>query len=156
MQQVKKYRVRRGNNARAVPAQAQTPVPIPMELEIAALDDCGPLTRRAICESPLPTLACSIISQIIELNDKIEEENKKRAALGHPLRPYVDPKHPDLDRRLALGVIENNARMIAGDVELGDRALEWAKMGIKPLIARPSAKTARERRKTEGRRFRGW
>lgn len=146
--------VRRLNNGRGVPAG--TLGGVPELLELAALEDLGPLTRRAICESPLPTLAYSIVSQVIEINDKIEAENMQRAERDLPQLKYVDPKEPELDRRLAIGVVENNFKMIAGDVELGDRAVEWAKMGARPLVGIPSAKTARERRKTEGRIFRGW
>lgn len=124
--------------------------------EMAALDDLGPLARRAICNAALNMLAVTAVSQIIELNDKIEAENVEREKAGKPLRPYIDPKEPELDRRLAQAVIENNFALIANDIELGDNALDWAKMSVKPLMARPSAKTARERRKTEGRRFRGW
>jgi hypothetical protein len=151
---VAKLKVRTRNNGKAAPLGHSMAVPEPLEL--AALEDLGPLTRRAICESPLPTLAVSIVEQIIDINDKIEAENKLRQERGLPLRGYVDPKNPELDRRLAIGVVENVFKIIAGDEELGDRALDWAKMGVRPLIARPSSKTARERRKTEGRRFRGW
>lgn len=147
-------KVRARNNGKAAPVG--NAMAVPEVLELAALEDLGPLTRRAICESPLPTLAVSIVEQVIAVNDKIEAENKLRAERGLPQRGYIDPKHPELDRRFAIGVVENNFKIIAGDQELGDRALDWAKMGCRPLIGRPSAKTARERRKTEGRRFRGW
>lgn len=147
--------VRRLNNGRAAPADRT--IAVPEVLELAALEDLGPLTRRAICESALPTLAYSIVAQIIDVNEKIEAENVEREKRGEPLRGYIDPKHPELDRRFAVGVVENNFKLIAGDVALlGDRSVEWATMGIKPLVARPSAKTHRERRKTEGRIFRGW
>lgn len=145
---------RRGDNGNGSP-RAFTALVLEHE-EMAALDDLGPLTRRAICESPLNFLAVTIVSQIIKINDKIEIENMERAVDGRPLRAYIDPKHPDLDQRLAIGVVENGFTAIANDEELGDRALEWARMGVKTLVARPTAKTARERRKTEGRRFRGW
>ena len=145
--------MRRGSNGANVPADRHARVS--GVLEMAALDDLGPLTRRAICESPLPTLACTIVSQIIELNDKIEAENKLRAERDMPQRAYVDPKHPDLDRRLAAGVFQNNYMIILNDPEL-EHAEDHARMGIKPLVPKLSAKTARERRRTEGRRFRGW
>lgn len=147
-------KVRTRNNGKAAPIGSG--MAVPEILELAALEDLGPLTRRAICEGPLPTLAVSIVEQIIAVNDQIEAENKLREARGIPLRGYVDPKHPELDRRFAIGVVENNFKLIASDKGLGDRALDWAKMGVKPLIGRPSAKTARERRRTEGRKFRGW
>lgn len=148
-------RRRRGDNGNGTPRTTFTALALEHE-EMAALDDLGPRTRRAICESPLNFLAVTIVSQIIEINDKIEAENEQRQKRGEPLRPYVDPKNPDLDQRLAIGVVESGFTAIANDEELGDRALECARMGIKTLVARPTARTARERRKTEGRRFRGW
>lgn len=148
---------RRGNNSigmKGLPADRKALV-LEHE-EMAALDDLGPLARRALQNGALNMLAVTAVSQIIELNDKIEARNHELAALGKPLLAYIDPKEPELDRKLAHAVIENNFSLIANDLELGDNALEWAKMSVKPLIGRPSAKTMRERRKTEGRRFPGW
>jgi hypothetical protein len=124
---------------------------VPADHEMAALDDLGPMTRKVLVDGPLSILAVSIVSQIIEFNDNLAEENTVREQQGLPLRPYLDPKSPELDRRLALGALQLNVKLMAAD-----RHEEDAKMGLKPLVARPSARTARERRKTEGRRFRGW
>lgn len=120
---------------------------VPAVLEMAALDDLGPATRWAIRNSPLPILAYSITSQIIELNDKIELENEQRAAAGRPLRPYADPKSPDLDQRLANGVMQTQAKLMLDEgVQLQD-----VQSGMKPLVSKPSAKTLRERRRTQRR-----
>lgn len=146
---------RRGNNSVGLKGIAVEKRALVLEHEeMAALDDLGPLTRRALQNGALNMLAVTAVSQIIEINDKIEARNRELEAAGKPLLKYVDPKEPELDRRLAQAVIENNFTLIANDTELGDNALDWAKMSVKPLIGRPSAKTARERRKTEGRRFR--
>lgn len=140
--------VKRGSNG------ANVPGPRGMALashEMAALDDLGPMTRKVLVEGPLSILATSIVSQIIEYNDKIEAENLDLANQGKPQKAYLDPKHPALDRKLAEGALALHVQMIATD-----RSIEDAKMGLKPLVPRPSARSARERRKTEGRRFRGW
>jgi hypothetical protein len=120
---------------------------VPAVLEMAALDDLGPATRWAIRNSPLPILAYSITSQIVELNDKIEGENEVRAARGLPLRPYADPKDPRLDERLAQGVLQTQAKLLLDEgVQIQD-----VQAGMKPLVSRPSPKTLRERRRTQRR-----
>jgi len=141
--------VRRGSNGIAAPASHRGAVLT--ELELAALEDLGPLTRRAICYAALPTLAYSIVSQIIEFNDKIEAENLARAERGEQLKPYLDPKEPQLDLNLAKGIFQHNAQLI-----LIDGTKDGAVDSMKILTPKLSARTARERRKTEGRRFRGW
>lgn len=139
--------MRRGSNGVA-PGRIDA---VPTELELAALDDLGPQCRRIIDEGPLPTLAYSIISQVIEYNEKVEAENEKRARMGLPLQPYLDPREPRFDAMLATGVLEYSLKLM-----LEDRTPEHAEMGLSPLKPKMSARTARERRKTEGRRFRGW
>lgn len=116
---------------------------VPAVLEMAALDDLGPRTRWAIRNSPLPILAYSITSQFVELNDRIEKENQERAAAGRPLRPYVDPRDDELDRRIAKGVMESQAQLLLDDgVQIQD-----VNSGLKPLVSKPSPKTLRERRR---------
>ena len=140
--------VKRGSNGANVPGQRGLAL---ASHEMAALDDLGPMTRKALVEGPLSIPATSIVSQIIEYNDKIELANEELARQGLPLKRYIDPKHPEIDRRLAEGALQLHVQLIASD-----RSIEDAKMGLKPLVPRPSARSARERRKTEGRRFRGW
>lgn len=130
---------RRGSNAITQPGRNEL---IPIEHELAALDDLGPKTRYAIVNAPLSVLAVSIVSQIIEVNDKIEVENQQRAAQGLPLRRYLDPRNPDLDARLANGVMTSQF-----DLLHTERQVEDAMAGVRPLVGRMSPRTAREQRK---------
>lgn len=141
-------RVKRGSNGANIPGRKG---PALGSHEMAALDDLGPMTRKVLVDGPLSILASSIVSQIIEYNDKIEAENLELQKQGKPLKSYLDPKHPALDRKLAEGALALHVQMIATD-----RSIEDAKIGLKPLVPKLSARSARERRKTEGRRFRGW
>lgn len=124
---------------------------VPADLEMAALDDLGPLCRQVIVNGPLSFLAYSVVSQIIEENDRREKENQRRLGTDQPQLPYVDPKEPEMDRRLAEGLLGHNFNLIRQD-----RTEDDARMALKQLRPKFSAKTARERRVTEGRRFRGW
>lgn len=108
-------------------------------LEMAALEDLGPKTRYALANAPLKILATSIVSQIIDINNKIEAENAEREARELPLRPYVDPKDPALDARLAQGVVSNQFELLHRD-----RSIDEAMAGVVPLRAKPNPKSARE------------
>lgn len=145
---MQQLRVRRGSNGANVPGRVEA---VLAEHEMAALDDLGPMCRHVLVNGPLSVLAVSIVSQIVEYNDKLEAENAEREKQGLPPKRYLDPKAQELDRKLAQGALQLQVNLMASD-----RAIEDAKMGLKPLVARPSAITHRERRKTEGRRFRGW
>lgn len=127
---------RRGSNAISQPGRNEL---IPVEHELAALDDLGPKTRYAIVNAPLSVLAVSIVSQIIDVNDKIEADNHKRAEQGLPLRSYLDPRHPDLDERLANGVVRTQFELLNTE-----RQIEDAAAGCRPLVGRMSPRTARE------------
>lgn len=131
----------RGSNA-SRQSQPGVNAGVPAVLELAALDDLGPLTRAAICNAPLGVLAYSIVSQVVGVNDKIHAENIQRAALDMPLRPYLDPKDPRLDFNLAKGVKQHQFNLLAAD-----RTPEDAQMGLVPLRGRPSPKSMREQRK---------
>lgn len=143
------HKLKKNNNGIGVPAGFRAAVPI--DLEMAALEDLGPMARSAICASALPTLSYSIVSQVIAYNEKIEAENEQRVAHGLHPKPYLDPKQPELDLSLAKGIFQHTAQLI-----LKDGTEEGARESLKVLEARPSARSARERRRTEGRRFRGW
>lgn len=132
---------KRGSNAVRQPGRNEG---VPVELELAALDDLGPRARSAVCNAPLGVLAFSIVSQIVDMNDKIEAENNERASKGLPLRQYLDPKHPDLDARLANGVISNQVELLRTE-----RSNIDATAGVRPLRARPSAKSVREQRRSD-------
>lgn len=112
------------------------------EEEVAAMEDLGPKTRHAIDNAPLKMLATSIVSQVIDINDKIYEENQQRAQQGLPQRRYLDPKDPQLDENLARGVISYNLDLLQRDRSIGD-----AMAGVIPLHGRPSPKSIREQRK---------
>lgn len=116
---------------------------VPTELELAALDDLGPLTRSAIQNAPLGTLAYSIVSQVVDLNEKIEAENVERAARDVPLRPYLDPRDPNLDARLAQGVVGYNYQLLISDNVDPDAA----RSGVVPLRSQPSPRSVREQRR---------
>ncbi len=130
---------KRGSNAARQPGRNEG---VPVEIEMAALDDLGPRARAAICNAPLGTLAVSIVSQVVDVNNKIEAENEQRAALGLPLRPYLDPREPGLDANLAAGIINYNFKLLCLD-----RPEEDARSGIIPLRPRPSPKSMREQHK---------
>jgi hypothetical protein len=130
---------KRGSNAARQPGRNEG---VPVEIEMAALDDLGPRARAAICNAPLGTLAVSIVSQVVDVNNKIEAENEQRAAAGLQLRPYLDPKEPRLDANLAAGITDYNFRLLCID-----RPVEDARSGVIPLRPRPSPHSVREQRK---------
>lgn len=116
---------------------------VPGHFELAAMEDLGPETRAALDYAPLKILATSIVSQIVDINDKVYQENLKLAEQGLPQRPYLDPKHPDLDRRLARGIVSNQVELLHQD-----RSIDDALAGAIPLRARlPSPKSVREQRR---------
>ncbi len=115
---------------------------IPGFMELASMEDLGPKTRHAIDHAPIKIMATSIVSQIIDINDKIFEQNKKLAAEGRPQRPYLNPKDPELDARLANGVLSHQV-----DLLHQDRSIEDAMAGVVPLRPRPSPKSIREQRR---------
>lgn len=134
--------LRRGSNSGiGTPGQHAL---VPGHLEMAALEDLGPRTRYALANAPLKVLAYSIVSQIIDFNDRVHAENERRAAAGLAPKPYLDPKSPDLDDRLARGVVSNQL-----DLLQQDRSIEDAIAGVTPLNRQPSPKSAREQRKAE-------
>jgi hypothetical protein len=134
--------LRRGSNIGIGTPGAQALVPGYMEL--ASMEDLGPKTRAAIDHAPIKILATSIVSQIIDVNEKIYEQNITLAEEGKPQRPYLDPKSPDLDARLANGVLSHQV-----DLLHQDRSIEDAMAGVIPLRARPSPKSMREQRRSE-------
>lgn len=136
---------RLGSNSGNAPGQHKLVLGIQ---EMAALEDLGPKTRHALTNAPLKIHAVSIVSQIIDVNDQIEAENHKRAAAGQPQRPYLDPKNPDLDARLANGVLQHNVELLSAD-----RGIEEAIRGVRPLKARYNPKTERDQRKLRRVRF---
>lgn len=121
---------------------------VPAVLDFASLDDLGPQARAVIVNGPLPTLAYPIVKQIVDKNDAIEKENEKRAELGLPLKPYLDPKDPNFDNFLASNLVQHNVKLL-----LEDRDPEFAHAGIIPLRGRYNPKTEREQRKVRRVRF---
>lgn len=117
--------LKRGNNARRQPGDHAA---IPVEIEMAAMEDLGPLTRHAICNAPLGILATPMVDQITAKNDEIEVENRRRAAAGAPLLAYLDPQDPRLDAFIADSVVKLNYELLLKEREPID-----ALAGIKPL-----------------------
>lgn len=131
----------------ASPRQHQFQGAIPVAIEMAALDDLGPRARGAILNLPIPILAAPVIAQIVEHNDKIEIENKRRHAEGWllPQMPYLDPKHPVIDQKIAQSLID----MACGLLRLDNVAEIDVKASLRPLVGRPSAKSMREQRRAQ-------
>jgi hypothetical protein len=117
--------LKRGNNARRQPGDHMS---VPVDIEMAAMEDLGPLTRRAICDAPLGILATPMVDQITAKNDEIFEENKRREAAGAPLVPYLNPQDPRLDAFMAQSVVKLNYELL-----LKERLPIDALAGIKPL-----------------------
>lgn len=115
---------------------------IPAVLEMAALDDLGPKAKFAIVNGPMPLLAYPIVSQIVEANDKIYEQNVQLAEQGLPQKAYIDPKHPWFDQAIARSVLDENVRVMQKD-----RSIDFCLQGMKPLRSRINPKTLREERK---------
>lgn len=115
---------------------------VPSVYDLAALDDLGPLTRSVIVNGPLKTLAYPVMKQIMDRNDKIEEQNQARQVAGLDPYPYLDPREPRLDELIANSVLQYQLELMSKD-----RELEFATAGIIPLRPRPSAKSVREQRR---------
>lgn len=147
-QQQVKPRVKRGDNKGDVKAATRIAL---AEDEMNALDLFGPMMRRLLTDGPVKVSAISLIEDIDKLNAQIDVENDRRRPLGLPQRRRIDPQDPECDRFLTIGSANDTMRILSED-----RAPEDVMAGLKPLQPKPSAHTARERRKTEGRRFRGW
>ena len=127
----------------ASPKQHQFQGAVPAHIEMAALEDLGPRARYALLNMPLPILAAPIISQIVEHNDKIEAENNKRFDLDLPQMPYLDPKHPAVDQKIAQSIVD----MACGLLRLDSVPEIDVKASLRPLIGRPSPKSLREQRR---------
>lgn len=129
----------------ASPKQHQFQGAIPVDIEMAALDDLGPRARGALLNLPLPILAAPIIAQIVEHNDKIEKENERRLTEGLllPQMPYIDPKHPMVDQKIAQSLVD----MACGLLRLDHVAEIDVKASLRPLVGIPSAKSIREQRR---------
>lgn len=95
--------------------------------EMAALEKLGPLTRRAIYESPIRYAAIGILGQI--------EAEQERLRLKYPEhlrhRVVVDPKDPRLDQSIARGLVIESAKTISLD-----RSREDAILAVKPIVPR--------------------
>lgn len=116
---------------------------VPSVYDLAALDDLGPRTRSAIVNGPLKTLAYPVLKQIMDRNDKIEEQNKARELDGLEPYPYLDPQNDArLDELIAKSVLQFQFELMAKD-----RELEFAMDGVIPLRPRPSPKSVREQRR---------
>lgn len=131
--------LKRGSNTGSHPG---TNGRVPAVYDFASLDDLGPETRAAIVNGPLAVLAYPVLKQILDYNEKAEQENEQRAAAGQPLKAYLDPKDPKLDAFLAKNVLRYNV-----DVMCKDRELEFALAGVVPLKPRYNPKTERDQRR---------
>lgn len=129
----------------ASPKQHQFQGAVPAYVEMAALEDLGPCARHALLNLPLPILAAPVISKIVEHNDKIEKENERRQSEGWllPQIPYLDPKHPAVDQKIAQSLID----MACGLLRLDNVAEIDVKASLRPLVGRPSPKSLREQRR---------
>lgn len=118
---------------------------VPGVIEMAALEDLGPRTIFTLKNMPLPMLAAGVISQIVEFNDKIEAENRRRVdeQLDLPQLPYLDPKDPQVDRRIAQSLVAQCATHLRRD-----NVLEVdVQKAFLPLTGKPSPKSIREQRR---------
>lgn len=102
------------------------------EDEMAALEQLGPLTRRAIYESPVRYCASGILKQI----EGAEEAERKKYPehMRHMVR--FDPKNPQLDQHLAHGLIIESAKTLRKDRDEVDAIL-----GIKPIVPKRNTVT---------------
>lgn len=77
----------------------------------------GPLVRKALNEAPLQVSAAKILADVEAVRHP-QDENLR-----------LDPKDPELDKRLAHGILMESAKTVAKD-----RAAEDAMLSIKPII----------------------
>jgi hypothetical protein len=98
--------------------------------EVAAYEELGPVTRRMIDGCPMKILAYPIVQDI----RKFEEEQRIKLKRPDLTLNLQDPK---LDSNIARGLLEKNFELMSKD----NPAL--AEMGLKPLVAKPSVRTAR-------------
>lgn len=100
--------------------------------DMEALDSLGPLTRRAIHDSPIRYAAPAILHQVDEFLLKFPESMRDRIR-----------RDPQLDGMIAAGLREDARKVVQKDRS------DWdAEMGIKPLVPRISAKSLREQRRS--------
>src|SRR5882762_60609 len=100
--------------------------------DMNALDSLGPLTRRAIHDSPVRYAAPTILKQIDDFLLKFPEHARERVRLD-----------PQLDKMIADGL-----RKDARAVILKDRS-EWdAEVSVKPLVPHISVRSLREQRRS--------
>jgi hypothetical protein len=107
--------------------------------EMNAMDQLGPLTRRAIHNAPIRYAALAIMMQIREV------ENQQRARFPEHVRHlvHIDPKDPKLDANIAHGLREDSIATV-----LRDRSQFDADIGVKPIVAKVSVKSIREQRRS--------
>lgn len=120
---------------------------VPGVLEMAALEDLGPRAVHALKNLPLPILATPIIQQIVEFNDKTEKENQRRLDEGLllPQLPYIDPKNPEVDQKIAQSLVD----MTCGLLRLDKIEEVDVKASLRPLVGRPSPRSLREQRRAQ-------
>ena len=115
-QEKPKLKIRRGiNSGRNAAVYIRTPITEEMD----ALDRLGPLVRAALNEAPLQISATKVLSDIEAVRHPHDENLR------------LDPKDPELDKRLAHGILMESAKTVAKD-----RAPEDAALSIKPLRPR--------------------
>lgn len=118
---------------------------VPGVLEMAALEDLGPRAVHALKNLPLPILASPIIQQIVDYNEKIEAENNRRFELDVPQLPYIDPKNPEVDQKIAQSLVD----MTCGLLRLDKIEEVDVKASLRPLVGRPSPRSLREQRRAQ-------
>jgi hypothetical protein len=114
-------------------------------VEMAALEDLGPRTVHALKNLPLPMLAAPIVQQIVDYNEKIEAENNRRFELDVPQLPYIDPKNPEVDQKIAQSLVD----MTCGLLRLDKIEEVDVKASLRPLVGRPSPRSLREQRRAQ-------
>jgi hypothetical protein len=109
------------------------------EAEMEALDALGPLTRRAICESPIRISAQPILQQLQEF------EQKQLVTIPVEVRHLyrLNFSEPRLDQFVAAGITEDSRQKLLKDCAEVD-----ANAGVIPLVPRISVKSIREQRRS--------
>ena len=107
--------------------------------EMNALDQLGPLTRQAIYDSPIRYSAGAVLKQIRDY----EEQQRKLVPEMFRSRFCIDPRHQDIDRAVADGLVKNSVEIV-----LRDRSEVDAMLGVKPLRSNVGVKSIREQRRS--------
>lgn len=109
------------------------------DAEMAALEELGPLTRRAICDAPIRFSAVPILQQLKEF----EQEQLKKIPEEVRSRYRINFSDPALDAHVARGLVEESRRLLLKDCTEQD-----ANLGVIPLVPKISVKSIREQRRS--------